>query len=65
MNEIIADENDMNDEILWNYFKFQNPSFFAKDQIRAKQFKNEQLVNNINKELIDLRNVIIKNKSGK
>ena len=38
----------------------KNPSFLAKDLIRAKQCKNELLVNNINDELIDLRNVIIK-----
>ena len=42
-----------------NYFKYQNQSFLAKDLIRAKQAKNEQLVNNIN-ELIDLRNAVYK-----
>ena len=43
-----------------NYFKYQNPSFLAIDLIRAKQAKNEQLVNNINDGLIDLRNAIIR-----
>ena len=38
---------------------YQNQSFLAKDLIRAKQAKNEQLVNNIN-ELIDLRNAVYK-----
>ena len=57
MNEIIVDEKDINDEIFWNYFKYQNPSFLAKDLIRAK---NEQLVNNIHDGLIDLRNTIIR-----
>ena len=62
MNEIISDEKDMSDEIFWNYFKYQNPSFLARDLIRAKQAKNEQLVNNNNNDgLIDLRNTIIKN----
>ena len=60
MNKIIADQKDINNEIFWNYFGCQNPSFLAKDLIRAKQAKNEQLVNNINAELIDLRNPIIK-----
>ena len=60
MNEIIADEKDTNDEIFWNYFKYQKPSFSAKDLIRVKQSKNEQLINNINDELIYLRNPIIK-----
>ena len=54
MNEIAVDEKD---EIFW----YQNPSLLAKDLIRAKQAKNEQLVNNINDELIDLKNTIIKN----
>ena len=55
MNEIIADEKDTNDEIFRKYFKYQNPSFLAKDLIRAQQVKNEQVVNNINDELIHLR----------
>ena len=42
------------------YFKYQNQSFSVKDLIRVKQLKIEQLVNNINDELIDLRNAIIK-----
>ena len=61
MNEVIADEKDVNDEIFWNYFKYQNPLLLAKDLIRAKSVKNEQLLKNINDELIDLRNAIIKN----
>ena len=59
MNEIIADEKDINDENFWNYFMYQNPSFLAKYLIRDMQAKNEQLVNNVNNELIDLRNAII------
>ena len=53
MNEIIADENDINYQIFWNYLRNQNPLFLAKDLIRVKQYKNEQLVNIINDELID------------
>ena len=59
MNEIIAEEKDINYEIFWNYFKYQNPSFLAKDLIRANQAKNEQLVNNTNDGLIDLRKLLI------
>ena len=40
--------------------KYQNQSFLAKDLIRAKQAKNEQLVSNINNKLIDLGKAIIK-----
>ena len=36
MNEIIVDKND---EILWNYFMYQNP--LAKYLVRAKQSKND------------------------
>ena len=60
MKQIIDDEKDMNDEIFWDYFKYQNPSNLAKDSIRAKHAKHEQLVNNINYALIDLKNAIIK-----
>ena len=60
MNEIIADEKDINDETFLNYLKYQNPSPLAKTLIRDKQDKNHQLVNSNNDELIDLRNAIIK-----
>ena len=53
-------KKDINDEIFWKNFKYQNPSFLANDLIRATQAKNEQLVNNFNGRLIDLRNVIIR-----
>ena len=56
INEIIADEKDINNGIFSNYFKYQKPSFLVKDLINAKQNKNEKLVNNINNGLIDLRN---------
>ena len=45
MNEIKADEKEKNNEIFPNYFKYQNPSFLAKDLVRGKQAINEQLVN--------------------
>ena len=60
MNEIIANEKDINDEICWNHCKYQNPLFLAKDLIRATQAKNQQLVKNVDDGLIDLRNAIIK-----
>ena len=31
MNEVIANKKNKKDEIFWNYFKYQNPSFLAKD----------------------------------
>ena len=31
MNAIVADEKDITDEMFWNYFKYQNPLFLAKD----------------------------------
>ena len=60
MNEIIADKKDINDEIFWNYFKYQNRSFLAKDLTKAEQSKNKYLINKINDGLIDLRNAIIR-----
>ena len=63
MNQIVDNEKDINDEMIndetfLSYFKYQNPSFLAKDLIRATQDKNQQLVNNLNDRLIDLRNAI-------
>ena len=43
-----------------NYFKYQNLLFLAKDLIKAKQAKNEQIVNNINDGLIDLTKAILR-----
>ena len=61
LNEIITDKKDRNYEIFWKNFQYQNPSFFAKDLITSNhQAKNEQLVNNIDDGLIDLRNAIIR-----
>ena len=53
-NEIIVDKKDVNNDIFWKHSKYQNPSFLAKNVIKAKQPKNEQLVNNIDDGLIDL-----------
>ena len=64
INEIRADEKDISDdEIFRNYFRYHNPLLFVKDVLRAKQAKNEQLVNNINGGFIELRNTIIKKNS--
>ena len=60
MNEIKPGEKDINDEIFWNYFKYQNPAFLTKDLISVTQAKNEQLVNNANDGLTDLRIAIIR-----
>ena len=38
-----------------NFFKYENPLFLDKDLISVKQDKNEELVNNINDGLIDLK----------
>ena len=60
INEIIADEKDINVQAFRNCFNYQNPLLFVKDLILAKQDKNEKLLNNINNGLIDLRNAIIR-----
>ena len=56
MNEIIADEKDINNEMFLNYFTYQNPLFLVNDLISVKQDKSEKLVNHINNGLNDLRN---------
>ena len=61
MNEIIADEKDVNSKIFLNYLKYQNPSCLVNILTYAKRSKNEKIVNNNNNELIDLRNNINRN----
>ena len=56
----MASEKDINDQTFWNYFKYHNLLFSVKDLIRAKQDKNEKLVNNINDRFIGWRNVVIR-----
>ena len=56
----ITVEKDINDEILSKYFNDQTPSNLLKDLLEADHAKSEELVNNINDGLIDLRNAIIK-----
>ena len=56
-------KKDIKDEIFWNYFKYQNLSFLAKDLIIVNQAKNEQLVNNVNHGLVDLGNDINRKKN--
>ena len=56
----ITVQKDINDEILSKYFNDQTPSNLLKDLLEADHAKSEELVNNINDGLIDLRNAIIK-----
>ena len=42
------------------YFKYQSPSFLAKDLHKASQARNEQIVNQVNDALIDLWNAVDK-----
>ena len=48
MNEITANKKDINDEIFWTYFKYQNPWLLENDLIRVTQYKNKQLLNHVN-----------------
>ena len=56
----ITVQKDINDEILSKYFNDQTPSNLLEDLLEADHAKSEELVNNINDGLIDLRNAIIK-----
>ena len=59
-NEIIADEKYINDQIFWNYVKYQNPLFLVNDLIRVKKDKIMKLVNNVNDGMNDLINATIR-----
>ena len=41
INEIINDEKSISSEIFNEYFRYQNPSFLAKDLIKTSQSKNK------------------------
>ena len=43
ITEIIADEEDTNYEIFFDYLKYQNPLVLVKDLITSKQAENEKL----------------------
>ena len=60
MNEITDNEKYINDKIIWNYFKYQNPSLLAKDLIRATEAKNWKFVSYDNGRLVNLRNALNK-----
>ena len=60
MNEITNNEKYINDKIIWNYFKYQNTSFLAKDLIRATEAQNWKIVSYDNDRLVNLRNAINK-----
>ena len=51
----------MNEEYTYfQYFRYQNPSFLAKDSVRATQAKNEHLVYNFNDGFVDLKMLVLK-----
>ena len=59
MDEIETGEKDIkNEELFWYYLKYQSPSFLVKNLLKAKQTKNELILNEVNDALIDLKNVI-------
>ena len=61
MKEIMANQKDINDEIFWDYFKYQIPLVLAKD-FSKRAMKAKKLVSSKwYDELIDLRNYINRN----
>ena len=62
MNEITADKKYINDKTFWNYFRYHKPLLLSKDLIRAKEAKNEQLVNNLNDRLIEKEKKLLEKK---
>ena len=60
MNEITDNEKDINDKIILDYFKYQNPSFLAKALIRAMEATNWKFVSYDNGRLVNWGNAINK-----
>ena len=53
-------EKNINDEKFWYYFNYRNPLFSIKNLLKANQAKNEQLVNQANDALIDIKENVIR-----
>ena len=60
INKIENDEKTINNGIFKEYFSYQNLSFLAKD--KTNQWKDEQMINQLNNALIDLRSPVNKTK---
>ena len=54
LNEIVNEEKNVNEEILRNYFEYQNPSSSVKDLFKADKNKNVETKYLIINELIKL-----------
>ena len=55
-------QKDINYEIFWYYFKYQNPSFSANELIRPTQARKEHLVNNVKDRFIDAETLLLEKK---
>ena len=60
INDIINDEKGISNEIFNKYFRYQNPSFLAKDLSKTNQSKKKQIVKQTIHSINDLKNSIIK-----
>ena len=60
INEIINDEKGINNEILNEYFGYQNPSFLAKDLTKTDRSKYKQIVKQTVGSVNNFRSSIIK-----
>ena len=60
INDIINDEKGISNEIFNKYFRYQNPSFLAKDLSKTNQSKKKQIVKQTIHPINDLKNSIIK-----
>ena len=60
MNEIINDEENINHEIFREYITYQNPSFVAKELLKANDIKNNEIVNQVIYSMNELRKAVIR-----
>ena len=58
--EIRNDKENINSGIFREYFRYQNPSFLAKDLLKANQIKNHEIVNQAFYSVNELRNPFIR-----
>ena len=58
--EIRNDKENINSGIFREYFRYHNPSFLAKDLLKANQIKNHEILNQAFYSVNELRNPFIR-----
>ena len=65
LDEIVNYERNINNKVFNDFFKYHNPSLLLKYFHNFNETEKEKMVQHVNNEFIDLRNVVIRRKNPK